>query len=455
MLKPASFPEGFTWGAATSSYQVEGAWREDGKGESIWDRFTHTPGTIADGSTGDVACDQYHRYPHDIALLRELGFGAYRFSVAWPRIVPDASGTVNRAGLDYYDRLVDELLRQGITPCPTLYHWDLPQWVQDTGGWADRDVIGRFADYAGAVVRSLGDRVSTWTVFNEPEVFVTHGHLDGVHAPGIRDLDVTLRAGHIANLAHAEGVRAVRATATPGASIGSAFNMDIAYPASDDPADLAAADRHHAWVNAWYLDPLVRGGYPIGFLDQESALARMDIRAGDTEAMATSFDFIALNMYSRAIIAADPGDTLHGLRKVEGPGRRNSFGWEVWPAAIHRLLRRVDADYGHPRLYITENGCADGTAPGPDGGIHDESRLQYYRDHIGQVARAIDDGCDVRGYFAWSLLDNFEWAAGYTQRFGIVSVDFDEDLRRTVKDSGLWLRDMIAGAPLEYDDTLG
>ena len=453
MLKRATFPAGFVWGAATSSYQVEGAADADGKSESIWDRFAHTPGRIADGSTGDVACDQYHRYPEDVALLRELGFGAYRFSLSWPRVVPDAGGAVNRAGLDYYDRLVDELLRNGITPYPTLYHWDLPQWVQDAGGWADRGVIGRFAEYTDVAVRALGDRIATWTVFNEPEVFVTHGHEDGVHAPGFRDPDLTLRVSHVVNLAHAEGLRAARAAA-PRASIGSAFNMDITYPASDDPLDLAAAERYHARVNAWYLDPLVRGRYPVAFIDQDATLAAMDIRSGDMESMAVELDFIALNMYSRAIIAHDPSDAHTGLQRVEGPGRRNSFGWEIWPAAIHRLLRRVDRDYDHPVLLITENGCADGTAPGADGEVHDESRLDYLAGHIGQVARAIDDGCDVRGYFVWSLLDNFEWGAGYSQRFGIVWVDFDDGRRRLVKDSGRWLRDLIAGAPLEYDDSL-
>ena len=453
MLRRATFPAGFVWGAATSAYQVEGAWKEDGKGESIWDRFTHTAGNVIDGSTGDVACDQYHRYAEDVAILRGLGLGAYRFSIAWSRVVPEGSGAVNRSGLDYYDRLIDELLRNGITPFPTLFHWDLPQWIQDVGGWSDRAVIGRFAEYSDAVVRALGDRISTWTVFNEPEVFVTHGHESGVHAPGFRDPDLTLRISHVVNLAHAEGVRAVRAAA-PQASIGSAFNMDVAYPASDDPRDLEAAERHHAWVNAWYLDPLVHGRYPVAFLDQDAALARMDIRPGDMESMATSFDFISLNMYSRAIVADDPTDTRFGMRRVQGPGRRTSFGWEIWPAAMYRLLRRVDRDYGHPVLYITENGCASPTGPDADGRVHDVDRVDYLAGHIGQLARAIDDGCDVRGYFAWSLLDNFEWAAGYSQRFGIVWVDFDDGGRRIVKDSGWWLRDLAAGGRLDYDDAL-
>ena len=313
---------------------------------------------------------------------------------------------------------------QGITPYPTLYHWDLPQWVQDAGGWADRAVIGPFADYVDTVVRALGDRVETWTVLNEPQIFVSHGYELGDHAPGLRDPDLALRASHVVNLAHAEAIRAVRA-ASPRASVGSAFNTDITYPASDDAEDVAAAERHHARINAWFVDPLLRGRYPDAFVDQDAALARMDIRPGDIESMASSLDFIALNMYSRAIVAADSSDKRFGTRTVPGPGRRTSFGWEVWPAALHRLVTRFDRDYGHPPIYITENGCAELTAPGPDGHVHDADRVDYLAGHIGQLARAIDDGCDVRGYFVWSLLDNFEWAVGYTQRFGVVWVDFD------------------------------
>ena len=453
MLKQATFPPGFVWGAATSAYQVEGAWQEDGKGESIWDRFAHTPGRIVDGSTGDVACDQLHRYPEDIALIKELGLGAYRFSVSWPRVVPDASGAVNRPGLDYYERLVDALLEAGITPYPTLFHWDLPQWSQDQGGWADRRVIGPFADYADAVVRALGDRIATWIVLNEPQVFVFQGYEDGDHAPGYQDPELALKASHVVNLAHAEGIRAVRAAA-PRAKVGSAVNTDITYPATDDPRDAEAAERFHGRVNSWFLDPILKGAYPVAFLDQDAVLAGMDIRPGDMEAMASTLDFIGVNMYSRGVVAHDPSDLRSGMRRIQGPGRQNSFGWEIWPPAIHRLLCRFDRDYGHRPMLITENGCADGTAPGPDGKVHDESRLDYYRTHIGQVARAIDDGCDIRGYFAWSLVDNFEWAAGYTQRFGITWVDYDGDLARTVKDSGWWLRDLVAGAPLDYDDAV-
>jgi beta-glucosidase len=300
----------------------------------------------------------------------------------------------------------------------------------------------------------LGDRVSTWTVLNEPHIFVFMGHATGEHAPGFRDPALALRASHVVNLAHAEAIRAVRAAAAPGAAVGSAFNMEAAYPASDEPRDVAAAERHHARINAWFLDPLIHGRYPVAFVDQEAVLAGMDIRPGDMESLATQLDFIGLNVYSRAIIAHDPGGSGSATRRVDGPGPRTSFGWEVWPAALHRIIRRVDSDYGHPALYVTENGCASPTGPTTDGRVHDSDRIDYLAGHIGQVARAIDAGCDVRGYFAWSLLDNFEWAAGYTQRFGIVWVAFDGDGRRVVKDSGLWLRDVIGGSGLDYDDAL-
>jgi beta-glucosidase len=453
MLRLARFPQGFVWGSATSAYQVEGAPDADGKTPSIWDRFAHTPGKVVDGSSGDLACDQYHRYPEDIALMRELGLGAYRFSLSWPRVIPSADGKVNGPGLAHYDRLVDALLEAGITPYPTLFHWDTPLWVQDAGGWTDRGVIGRFAEYADAVVRRLGDRVGTWLVFNEPHILTWLGHEVGMHAPGIADRETSLRVGHIVNLAHAGAVRAVRAAA-PGALVGSAWNMESAYPATDDPADAAAAERHHSRVNAWFLDPLVKGAYPEAYLDMDAALAAMDVRPGDMEAMRTSFDFFGINMYSRAVIAHDPSDPIAGLRRLRGTERRTAIDWEVWPASLHRIIRRVDADYGHPPILVTENGCSEPTGPGPDGLVHDVDRTRYYEEHIGQVARAIDDGVDVRGYFAWSLLDNFEWAEGYTQRFGIVWVDFEGDLRRVVKDSARRLAGIIAGEPLEYDDTL-
>jgi len=453
MRRRSRLPPSFVWGAATSAYQVEGAWDADGKGDSIWDRFSHAPGTIEDGSTGDIACDQYHRYPEDVALLSQLGLGAYRFSISWPRIVPAADGRINRAGLDHYARLVDELLKHGIVPFPTLFHWDLPQWVQDRGGWADRGVIGRFADYAEVMVRALGDRVATWTVLNEPFIFVFLGYGQGIHAPGLRDPSLALRASHVVNLAHAEAIRAIHAVA-PAAAVGSAIDVESSYAASDDPRDAAAAERYHAIRNAWFLDPLLRGSYPTAFVDQAAALDAMDIRPGDMTTIRADLDFLGLNMYSRALVAHDPAGGAAATRRLAGPGPRTSFDWEIWPAALYRIVCRIDRDYGHPVLYVTENGCAADDRLGADGRVHDPDRIAYLKAHIGQLARAIDDGCDVRGYFAWSLLDNFEWAAGYSQRFGVVWCAFDDGGRRIVKDSGFWLRDLAASGEIEYDDAL-
>ena len=403
-------PRGFIWGAATSSYQVEGAWDEDGKGESIWDRFSHTPGNILDASNGDVAADQYHRYREDAALLRDLQLGGYRFSISWPRIFPDGTGALNRAGLDYYDRLVDALLEVGVTPFPTLYHWDLPQALQERGGWADRSIIPAFSRYAETVVRALSDRVATWTVLNEPYIFVFDGLGVGRHAPGIRDEGLALRASHVVNLAHADAIRAIRAV-RGDLAIGSAYNTDPAYPASDDPADVAAAERFHALNNAWFLEPILKGRYPVAFLDQEAVLGRMDIRPGDME---SHEDDVRLPRRQQLLAWADrlrPGRAPSAASAASpgpDPGRRSTG----------RSIRRrsttssgaIDREYGPLPIYITENGCSYPTGPGSDGQVHDAERIAYYEAHIGQVARAISEGSDIRGYFAWSLLDNFEWA---------------------------------------------
>ncbi len=452
-MKKVTFPAGFSWGTATASYQVEGAWDEDGKGESIWDRFSHTDGKIMNGDTGDVACDQYHRFKDDVAIMKQLGMRGYRFSISWARIFPDGSGAVNQKGLDYYSRLVDELLAHGITPFPTLYHWDLPQWLQDAGGWANRDIIDHFATYAATCADALGDRIKNWMVFNEPWVFTFIGLLYGQHAPGMRDADHCMKATHIVNLTQAAAMKAMRATGKPEA-IGTAFSMQSTYPASESAEDRAAAERQHGFSNTWFLDPLVKGAYPLAYVDQEKALRRMDIRPGDMEAMRTKFDFIGINLYQRSIVANAEQDRNIGARQVPGPGPRTAFNWEVWPAAIYQMIKRVDKDYGHPAIYVTENGCSYPTAPGADGRVHDQERIDFYKGYVGQVARAYDEGCDVRGYYAWTLIDNFEWSTGYSQRFGLTHCDFENGQKRTIKDSGYWFRDLIASNEIEYDETL-
>ena len=452
MTKKLRFPADFSWGTATASYQVEGAWKEDGKGESIWDRFSHTPGTIMNGDTGDVACDQYHRYKNDIALMKELGLRGYRFSISWPRIFPDGKGKVNQEGLDYYSRLVDELLANDIRPFPTLYHWDLPQALQHVGGWANRDIIGHFTKYAETCIESLGDRVKHWMVFNEPWVFTFLGYIVGIHAPGLRDRAMGMRAMHIVNLAHASAIRAMRSVGTAEA-IGTAFSMSAAYPYTESEEDRAAAERQHAFSNDWFLRPLMGGGYPRAYVDQDRALAEMDIQPGDDAAIKAPLDFIGINLYTRTIAANNPDETYLGVRQVPGPGPKTAFGWEVWPAALYQMITRVHRDYGLP-IYVTENGCSYPTAPDVDGRVRDQERIDFYKGYIGQVARAIDEGADVRGYYAWTLIDNFEWGMGYSQRFGIVYVDFENEQKRFVKDSGYWYRDLISAGEIEYDETL-
>jgi beta-glucosidase len=449
-MKTARFPADFSWGTATASYQVEGAWNEDGKGENIWDRFSHTPGRINTGDTGDVACDQYHRYKEDVALMKELGLRGYRFSISWSRIFPNGKGEVNQKGLDYYNRLVDELLANGIRPFPTLYHWDLPQALQDEGGWANREIVGHFTKYAETCINSLGDRVKHWMVFNEPWVFSFLGYAVGFHAPGVRDREQGMRAMHNVNLAQASAVRAMRATGTAEA-LGTAFSMSASYPYSDSAEDKAAADRHHGFNNDWFLRPLLKGEYPVAYVDQEAALAASDIRPGDMEAVQADIDFIGINLYTRTIVANNPDEKYLGIRQVPGPGRRTHFGWEVWPAALYTAIMRTHRDYGKP-IYITENGCSVDDKV-EDGAVHDEDRIDFYNGYIGQVGRAIDEGADVRGYYAWTLIDNFEWTFGMSQRFGIIHVDFDT-LKRTIKDSGYWYRDLIAKGEIDYDETL-
>jgi beta-glucosidase len=450
-MKTARFPKEFLWGTATASYQVEGAWNEDGKGESIWDRFTHEEGRIMGGDTGDVACDQYHRYGEDVALMKSLNHNAHRFSIAWSRVLPAGKSAVNQKGLDYYNRLVDELLAAGIEPMPTLYHWDLPQALQDDGGWANRDIIEHFARYAEVMVNALGDRVKKWMVFNEPAVFTHLAYFSATHAPGIRDPRLAMLTSHIVNVTQGQAMRAMRATGKCDA-VGSAYSMSAIYPASDSAEDKAAAERLHGFSNDWFLRPVMRGEYPQCYIDQERIIERMDIRAGDMESMKEDLDFIGINLYFRDVVANASGDRNLGVVRLPLEEPKTAFGSPIWPASIYQMIMRVHRDYAKP-MYITENGCSYPDGPGADGRVHDDKRTDYLRGYIGQVLRAREEGADLRGYLLWSLLDNFEWAFGYSQRFGIIHTDFDT-LRRTVKDSGYWYRDMIASGELEYDETL-
>lgn len=434
------FPQGFHWGAATASYQIEGAWNIDGKGESIWDRFSHTPGHIANGDTGDVACDAYHRIDEDVALLAEMNLTSYRFSIAWPRIQPNGRGPAHAKGVDYYRRLVEALLDAGIRPFPTLYHWDLPQALEDRGGWPERDTAGRFADYADVTVRALGDVVSDWMIFNEPKVFTVFGYLAGIHAPGRRSLPDFLRATHTVNLAQAEAFRAMRA-ARSDARIGTAFNMSPCEPAGDREEDGEAAERWHRFVNLWFLEPALHGRYPDAFVNGVPVDA-MGVRDDDFERMRTPLDFIGINLYNRTFVREDPDDTTGLAAQPAAPtggeiGPLTDFGWEVWPAALRDMLLRITRDYDRPVIEITENGCAYGDTPDARGVVDDRRRIDFYRGYLTSLHEAIEQGADVRGYHAWSLLDNFEWAEGFGQRFGLTFVDF-ASCDRTLKASGRW-----------------
>ena len=434
------FPPGFHWGTATASYQIEGGWREDEKGESIWDRFAHTPGKIQGDDTGDVACDSFHRYAEDVALMKEMNLTSYRFSISWPRIQADGRGPANPKGLDYYRRLTDCLLDAGIRPFPTLYHWDLPQALEDAGGWANRDTAGRFTDYSELVIDALGDRISNWMIFNEPSVFTMLGYLVGIHAPGRNDLEALLRATHSVNLAQGQAFAAMKAI-KPDSIIGTALNMSPCEPATDEEADHEAAERWHQLMNLWHLEPAANGRYPAIFPDGVPE-ERMGVQEGDMERVRADFDFLGINLYTRTRVAARQEDRV-GIRAapvgIEGPGTgpKTDFGWEVWPDALYEMLMRITRDYDRPVLEVTENGCSYGDAPDASGVIHDTRRIEFYRGYLEAVARAIDDGADVRGYHAWTLLDNFEWAEGYRQRFGLAWVDF-ATRDRTLKESGRW-----------------
>ncbi|HEY8426711.1 MAG TPA: GH1 family beta-glucosidase [Limnochordales bacterium] len=435
------FPEGFLWGCATASYQIEGSPLADGASPSIWHRFSHTPGNVHGGDTGDVACDHYRRWRDDVALMRELGLKAYRFSIAWPRVLPDGTGRVNEAGVAFYDRLVDALLEAGIVPFVTLYHWDLPGALQDRGGWANRDVVGWFAEYAGVMFERLGDRVRHWITLNEPWCVAHLGYVAGVHAPGMRDLWAGLRAAHHLLLAHGEAVAAFRASKAAGGKIGITLNLGPQHAATESEADRAAADRSDAYHNRLFLDPLFKGRYP-DVLVRHFGGAWPEVTDEDLAIIRRPIDFLGVNYYSRGVVADAPGEGLLGIRGVDTGGPRTAMGWEIYPEGLYELLVRLHREYGGLPLYITENGAAFDDRLDASGEVDDGERLDYLRRHFLQARRAIDDGVRLEGYFVWSLMDNFEWALGYSKRFGIVYVDYPTQ-RRIVKRSGRWYRQVI------------
>ncbi|MFI6760818.1 GH1 family beta-glucosidase [Micromonospora sp. NPDC050417] len=434
------FPEGFVWGSATASYQVEGAVDIDGRGRSIWDTFCEVPGAVAGGDTGAVACDHYHRYPQDIALMAELGLGAYRFSIAWPRVQPDGRGSVNQQGLDHYRRVVDRLLEHDIVPYVTLYHWDLPQALQDRGGWPARDTAYRFADYVAIVHAALGDTVRHWITLNEPKVASHAGYGSGIHAPGIRDLDQRDRAVHHLLLAHGLGLQALRAAGHgAGQQVGITLDLSPVSPASDSPDDRAASRRIDVDSHRLFLDPVLRGAYPreagAPFTDPAADL----VRPGDLELVGAPIDFLGVNYYRRMLVRASPSGHLRAEVVLPEGVPVTAVGWPVEPDGLRELLVGLRAEHpGLPPVYLTENGAAYPDQIDADGTVHDPDRVDYLHRHLLALHAAISAGVDVRGYFAWTLIDNFEWAEGYAKRFGLVHVDY-ADQRRVPKTSARWL----------------
>jgi beta-glucosidase len=435
------FPDGFRWGVAASAYQIEGGYDEDGRGLSIWDTFCRQPGKIERGETGDIAADHYHRWREDVQIMADLGLQIYRFSIAWPRILPEGTGQVNPPGLDFYDHLVDALLEKGITPLPTLYHWDLPQALQDKGGWGNRDTAHYFAEYARIVGERLSDRVQNWITHNEPFVAAVAGHFTGEHAPGLQDPFLAFRAGHHLLLSHGYAVEALRATAKQTLQIGIALNLSPVHPASESEADQQAARRYDGVLSRLFLDPILRAKYPEDIVELLGPVMPQ-VEPDDMRHIAVPLDFVGVNYYSRTVIRYDPDFPLIQASEIKPEGREYSQMWEIYPPGIYELLTRIWNDYRPASIFVTENGVCVPDGVDFDGRVRDYRRIRYLRDHLVQVHRAIAEGVPVRGYLVWSLLDNFEWAFGYRMRFGLTYVDF-ETQKRIIKESGHWFAQVI------------
>ena len=440
------FPKGFLWGAATAAYQVEGAVHEGGRGESIWDRFCRQPGAIENGDTGDVACDHYHRWRDDLDNMRALGLGAYRFSVAWPRIFPQGHGRVEQRGLAFYESLVDSLLAAGIEPAVTLYHWDLPQALQDKGGWTNRDTALWFADYASCLFMHLGDRVKIWMTLNEPHVSAFLGHALGVHAPGLRDYAAAVQASHVLFLAHALGVQAYRALSPAVHRIGVVLDLHPVHALTDGMSDVEAARRADEVDNRWYLDPVLRGVYPADLMalyTRHNVAPR--VHDGDLGLLAAHrADFVGVNYYFPThVYASDEGGMLGYKEAVMRDCKHTAMGWEISAPDLHDLLLRIHTDYAGPVIMITENGAAFADDVVERGIVQDDTRIDYIGDHLREARRAIGHGVKLEAYFVWSLMDNFEWSMGYGKRFGITHVDY-RTLARTWKKSAHWYQSVVA-----------
>ncbi|MFH8733051.1 MULTISPECIES: GH1 family beta-glucosidase [unclassified Streptomyces] len=451
-----TFPPNFLWGAATSAYQIEGAVREDGRTPSIWDTFSHTPGKTAGGETGDIAVDHYHRYRDDVALMKDLDLGTYRFSVSWPRVQPTGRGPAVQRGLDFYRRLTDELLAKGIKPALTLYHWDLPQELEDAGGWPARDTAYRFAEYAGMVGEALGDRVDFWITLNEPWCSAFLGYGSGVHAPGRTDPAAALRAAHHLNLAHGLATQALRQTLPPRAEVAVSLNSSTVRPLSpESPADNDARRRIDNLANGVFHGPMLHGEYPADLITDTARITDWSfVHTTDLAAIHQPLDALGLNYYTPSLVSAAPSAPAtradgHGasdhspwpgaddIAFHQSPGERTEMGWTIDPTGLHDLIMRYTREAPGLPLYITENGAAYDDKPDPEGRIHDPERIAYLHGHLSAVHRAIKDGADVRGYYLWSLMDNFEWAYGYEKRFGAVHVDYATQ-KRTPKSSAYW-----------------
>ena len=444
ILKRSDFPADFRWGCSTSSYQIEGAVQEDGRGESIWDRFCATPGHIRDASSGAVACDHYHRWPQDLNTAANLGTNAYRFSIAWPRIFPEGRGRLpNQKGLDFYSRLVDGLLERGLEPWVTLYHWDLPQALQEQGGWANRETVAAFVEYTDVVSRHLGDRIKHWITHNEPWCTAFIGNYEGGHAPGLKNFRTALQVCHNVLVSHGLAIPVIRRNVAD-AKVGAALSLHPLYPASDSAQDVAATLRHDGLRNRWFLDPLHGRGYPADvwkILGDQAPL----VEDGDLQTIATPTDFLGVNYYFPEIVADAPGRGVMATRVVDSPNvERTAFGWEVSPDGMVTLLDRVARDYQPAVIYLTENGSSYEDVVSPTGEVDDVERRRYLVRHLQALQEIVAKGIPIKGYFAWSLLDNFEWAEGYIRRFGLTHVDFNTQQRR-LKLSGKWYRSFLKG----------